>query len=337
MQLYNKINGNLLKQDLQKSTCRRTTISFYRYYRIGNPSLFRDHLYLLLDDLGVLGRIYVASEGINAQISVPEENVGKFRDRLDEVEFLKNIRLNIAFEDNGKSFFKLKIKVRPKILADGLQDETFDVTQVGKHLSAAEFNELADREDTIIVDMRNHYESEIGHFRNAIRPDADTFREALRIAGEELASNRDKHIIMYCTGGIRCEKASAWFRHTGFAHIYQLEGGIIKYARDAVSSGLENKFIGKNFVFDERLGERISDHVIAKCHQCGDPCDSHTNCKNVACNLLFIQCEGCARKYEGCCSDDCREIHLLPEDVQRERRKKQDPGIRIYTKGRING
>jgi UPF0176 protein len=335
MQLHNKKNGNILKLDLQKSTCKRITISFYRYYRIGNPHLFRDHLYLLFDGFGVLGRIYVAIEGINAQISVPEENFEKFRNRLDEVEFLKNIRLNIAFEDNGKSFFKLKIKVRPKILADGLQDETFDVTRVGKHLNAAEFNELANREDTIIVDMRNHYESEIGHFRNAICPDADTFREALKIAGEELHPHRDKHIIMYCTGGIRCEKASAWFRHTGFEHVYQLEGGIIKYAHDAVSSGLENKFIGKNFVFDERLGERISDDIIAHCHLCGNPCDTHTNCKNVACNLLFIQCENCAQQYNGCCSEECREIHLLPEEVQRNLRKEQDTGIRIFTKGRV--
>jgi UPF0176 protein len=335
MQLYNKKNRDLLKSDLQKNPRKRITISFYKYHRIGNFRVFRDHLYILLNDLDILGRIYVASEGINAQISVPEENFEKFRIRLEEVEFLKNIRLNTAFEDNGKSFFKLKIKVRPKILADGLQDDTFDVMRVGKHLNAAEFNELADRENTVIVDMRNHYESEIGYFRNAIRPDADTFRDALRIVSEELKPHRDKHIVLYCTGGIRCEKASAYFRHTGFENVYQLDGGIIKYAHDAANSGLENKFTGKNFVFDERMGERISGEIIAHCHQCGTPCDTHTNCKNVACNLLFIQCEKCTEKYAGCCSTECREINNLPEEAQRDLRKRQDGGIRIYTKGRL--
>ncbi|MBR9998082.1 MAG: rhodanese-related sulfurtransferase [Cyclobacteriaceae bacterium] len=336
MQLFNKINGKRLKSEMKISIRKRITISFYRYYRIGNPHIFRDHLYLLLNDLGVLGRIYVASEGINAQISLPEDNFEALMTRLAGIEFLKGIRLNPAFEDNGKSFFKLKIKIRPKILADGLQDESFDVTRVGIHLQAAEFNELAKKENTIIVDMRNHYETEIGHFRNALRPDADTFREALAMVGRQLEPHKKKQIIMYCTGGIRCEKASAYLRHTGFENVYQLEGGIIKYARDVAESGIENRFIGKNFVFDERLGERISDDIIAHCHQCGKPNDSHTNCKNTACNLLFIQCESCSQKYEGCCSLECREIFHLPEEEQRKLRKGNDQGIRIFSKGRFS-
>jgi UPF0176 protein len=267
-------------------------------------------------------------------VSVPEDKFETLRARLDEIDFLKDVRLNVAVEDNGKSFYKLKVKVRPKILADGLEDDAFDVTKVGKHLNAETFNALAEKEDTIIVDMRNHYESEVGHFRKALCPDADTFREALSVVSRELESHKDKHIIMYCTGGIRCEKASAWFRHIGFAHIYQLEGGIIKYTHDAAEAGIENKFIGKNFVFDERLGERISGDIISHCHQCGDACDAHTNCRNVACNLLFIQCEACARKYGGCCSDECLDIINLPEEQQHLYRKGNDPGIRIYSKGR---
>ena len=335
MQLYNKTDGKLLKIKLGQSDQKRITISFYKYHRIRNAYLFRDHFYLLLSELKVLGRIYVAKEGINAQISVPEENFIHLQSRLDEIEFLKGIRLNTAVEDNGRSFFKLKIKVRPKILADGLDDDTFDVTNIGQHLGAKEFNELTDQGNTVIVDMRNHYESEIGRFKDAIYPDADTFREALALAKKALKPYKDKHIIMYCTGGIRCEKASAYFKHIGYKHVYQLEGGIIKYARDAEELGVENRFIGKNFVFDERLGERITDDIIARCHQCGNPCDTHRNCKNVACNLLFIQCEACAERYQGCCSMECNEIINLPEDEQKKLRKGKDAAIRIFSKGRF--
>jgi UPF0176 protein len=335
MYLYNKTEGKLLKIKLGQSEQKRITISFYKYHRIRNPNIFRDHFYLLLSELKVLGRIYVAKEGINAQISVPEEYFIHFQSRLDEIEFLKGIRLNTAVEDNGKSFFKLKIKVRPKILADGLDDDTFDVTNIGQHLGAREFNELTDRGNTVIVDMRNHYESEIGRFKDALCPDADTFREALSLAKNALEPHKDKHIIMYCTGGIRCEKASAYFKHIGYEHVYQLEGGIIKYARDAEELGIENRFIGKNFVFDERLGERITDDIIAYCHQCGKPCDTHTNCKNVACNLLFIQCEACAEQYEGCCSLECNEVINLPVEQQKKLRKGKDAAIRIFSKGRF--
>jgi len=335
MKLYNKINSQELKDRFYLNDQKRITLSFYKYFRLNNPEIFRDHIYVNWEKIGVLGRIYVAKEGINAQISIPEEQFSTFRETIMDITFLKEVRLNIAVED-GKSFFKLKVKVRYKILADGLNDDTFDVTNIGVHLKAKEFNELAAREDTVIIDMRNHYESEVGHFNNAILPDADTFREALHIAGKELADNENKNIIMYCTGGIRCEKASAYFKHKGFENVYQLEGGIIKYTRDVIEQGIENKYIGKNFVFDERLSEKISDEVIAHCHQCGNSCDTHTNCKNVGCNLLFIQCAECAEKYENCCSDKCKEINTLPEQQQKLLRKGADNNIRIFSKGRFN-
>lgn len=335
MELRNKINSSILKENLRNKQEKRITVSFYKYHKLVNPQIFRDHLYTLLDNLNVFGRIYVAKEGINTQISVPEVNYAAFLSILDEIIFLKGVRLNQAVEDNGKSFYKLKIKVRKKILADGLDDDTFDVTRIGKHVNATEFNELAGRPDSIVVDMRNHYESEIGHFKNALLPDADTFRDALDIVTRKLDQHRDKHILMYCTGGIRCEKASAYFKYIGFDNVYQLEGGIIKYARDVKDHDLENKYIGKNFVFDERLGEKISDEIIARCHQCGRPCDTHTNCKNAACNLLFIQCETCADKNTGCCSEECRQIIELPDEIQEKLRKGSDSNIRIYTKGRF--
>lgn len=334
MALYNKIEGRLLKKKMQFLPEKRVTISFYKYHHILNPQDFRDELYLGLDSLNVLGRIYVAPEGINAQISVKAENIEDFRNYLFSISFLNQIRLNIAIQDNGKSFFKLKILVRKKIVADGLDDSSFDVTNSGVHVNAKEFNALANDSTTIIVDMRNHYESEVGHFKNAICPDVDTFRQELQVAEDLMKDQKDKNLVMYCTGGIRCEKASAWMKHQGFKNVFQLDGGIIEYARQVKEQGLENKFMGKNFVFDERLGERISEDIIASCHQCGKPCDDHTNCKNDGCHLLFIQCKECSDKYDNCCSDECKEIIALPAEKQKEIRKAINKGRQVFKKGR---
>jgi UPF0176 protein len=334
MRLFNKVNNEELKARLHESNEERLTLSFYRYARIGNPGLFRDHFYLLLSKVGVFGRIYVAHEGVNGQISVPREQFSAFSEAMNTITFLQEIRLNIAIEDDGKSFWKLKIKVRPKIVADGLDDETFDVTDRGVHLDAEGFNKLTDQPDTIVVDMRNHYESEVGHFENAITPDVETFRESLPIVEEMLAENKEQPVVMYCTGGIRCEKASAYLKHKGFKEVYQLDGGIIEYARQVESKGLRNKFHGKNFVFDERMGERIDGAVIAKCHQCGDPCDVHVNCANTHCHILFIQCEKCREKYEACCSEKCKDFHNLPEEQQDELRKTTEFNGTRFGKGR---
>ncbi len=281
-----------------------------------------------------MGRIYLAHEGINAQISIPKEKREAFQTYLYSISFLNGVRLNIAIDDNGKSFFKLKILVRKKIVADGLDDKTFDVTNGGVHLNARQFNQLADDPSTVIVDMRNHYESEVGHFKNAICPDVDTFREELVVVEKLLEDQRDKNIVMYCTGGIRCEKASAWMKHRGFKNVFQLDGGIIEYTRQVKEQKLENKFIGKNFVFDERLGERISNDIISLCHQCGQPCSDHTNCKNDGCHLLFIQCKACGEKYNGCCSNECRDVIALPIEQQRELRKGINKGRQVFKKGR---
>lgn len=332
--LFNKVDRRLLKARLASENVPRTTLSFYMYYNLGNPRLFRDHFYILLNNLGVLGRIYVSYEGVNAQISVPDHNLAALREALNSITFLENVRLNRAIEDDGKSFFKLIIKVRDKIVADGLDDKSFDVTNKGKHLKAEEFNALADDPETVIVDMRNHYESEVGHFRNAILPDVETFREALPVVEQMLADKKDKNIIMYCTGGIRCEKASAYFKHKGFRHVHQVEGGIIEYTRRAKELGIENKFIGKNFVFDERLGERISNEIISKCHQCGAPCDTHVNCANDHCHILFIQCDACKEKYEACCSEQCRDFNHLPEAQRHELAKTVQFNGTRFGKGR---
>jgi UPF0176 protein len=333
--LHNRVSQKELKERLYQESEPRTTISFYHYFPIGDPRLFRDELYLHLDKLKVFGRIYVAHEGINAQLSVPSSNYEAFREYLYSIEPLNNIRLNIAVDDDGKSFWVLKIKVREKIVADGINDPSFDMQNRGRYVNAEEFNKLTEDADTIVVDMRNHYEFEVGHFERAIEVPSDTFREQLPMSVDMLKDQKDKNIIMYCTGGIRCEKASAYMKHQGFKNVFHLEGGIIQYANKVKELGLPNKFKGKNFVFDDRLGERISEEIIAKCHQCGKPADTHTNCKNDGCHLLFIQCEECAEKFNGCCSAECKHTHELPEEEQKLLRKGKENGIMVFNKSRI--
>jgi UPF0176 protein len=332
--LHNRVSQKELKVRLYAETEPRTTISFYRYFPIPDPQLFRDHLYLGLSELRVFGRIYLAREGVNAQISVPASLFEPLKAYLESIDPLRDLRLNIAHSDNGKSFWVLKIKVRDKIVADGIRDESFDMSRTGKYLDAAAFNKLTADPETVVVDMRNHYEYELGRFENAIEIPSDTFREQLPMAADMLREKKDKTVIMYCTGGIRCEKASAYLHHHGFTNVFHLEGGIIHYANTVKEQGLENKFHGKNFVFDDRLGERISDEVIAHCHQCGKPADTHTNCKNSGCHLLFIQCADCAARYDGCCSATCQTVYNLPEEEQKLLRKGRVNDQKIFNKSR---
>lgn len=333
--LHNRVSNEELKKRLLEETFPRTTISFYCYFPIQNPQEFRDFLYKNLDVLKVFGRIYVAKEGINAQVSVPTDNFESFKTFLYSVEALNGLRLNIAVDDDGKSFWVLKIKVRDKIVADGINDPAFSMERKGRYVNARQMNELLKEKDTIVIDMRNHYEYEVGHFVTAQEVASDTFREQLPMAVDMLKGKENRNIIMYCTGGIRCEKASAYMLHNGFENVFHLEGGIINYTRQVREEGLENKFIGKNFVFDDRLGERISDEIIAHCHQCGKPCDDHTNCRNNGCHLLFIQCKECAETYEGCCSVECKETIHMPVERQKQIRKGVENGQNIFNKSQV--
>ena len=332
--LHNRVSQKELKKLLFEENVPRVTLSFYTYASIENPQVFRDEFYKSLNELNVFGRIYIASEGINAQMSVPEYNFEKFKEYLNTILFLKNVRLNIAVDNDGKSFWVLKVKVRNKIVADGITDPSFNMYQKGKYVDADSFNKLTSDSETIVVDMRNHYEYEVGHFLNAIEIPSDTFRKQLPMAVSMLEGKKDKNIIMYCTGGIRCEKASAYMLLNGFKNVYHLEGGIINYANKVKDENLPNKFLGKNFVFDGRLGEKIGDEVISHCHQCGEPCDTHTNCANETCHLLFIQCKACAEKYEGCCSEECQAVNHLSEEEKKQKRKGIKNGIMIFNKSR---
>lgn len=332
--LHNRVSRKELKERILKDNTPRTTISFYCYFKIDDPVLFRNKLYADLKQMGVLGRIYLATEGINAQISVPTENFESFKTYLYAIKPLNGLRLNIAVDDDGKSFYVLDIKVRKKIVADGIDDATFSMEQKGKYVNAAAFNKLAADAETVIIDMRNHYEYEVGHFENAIEIPSDTFREQLPMAAEMMQVDKEKNIIMYCTGGIRCEKASAYMLHKGFKNVFHLEGGIINYVNQVKAAGLENRFHGKNFVFDQRLGERVTEEIIANCHQCGKPADTHVNCINDACHLLFIQCDDCKSKMKGTCSQSCLDFINLPEAEQKKLRSGTDKGRNVFNKAK---
>ncbi|HEC42720.1 MAG TPA: rhodanese-related sulfurtransferase [Bacteroides sp.] len=311
MLLHNRVNKEELKRKLSEEVFSRKTISLYRYFEIIDPLEYRNDLYKKWSTLNCFGRIYVAHEGINAQMSVPENNLPQFLDQLNEIRGLKDIPIKYAIEDDGKSFYKLTIKVREKIVADGFGKDDYDFTNVGTHLTALEFHQMSEGPDTLVVDMRNHYEYEVGHFLNAHHPNAGTFRDAIRMAADALSEEKEKNVLLYCTGGIRCEKASAYFKHRGFKNVYQLHGGIIEYAQHVKHLEVDSKFTGKNFVFDDRLGESVDGKIIANCHQCGKPSDTHTNCANDDCHQLFIQCEACKSKYGGCCSVECQEYPEL--------------------------
>lgn len=333
--LHNLVSNKELKARMLAETEPRTTVSFYKYFQIADPKAFRDQLYQGLTAFKVFGRVYVAHEGINAQISVPASQYDKMKAWLYGFDpALNNLRMNIALDDDGKSFWVLRLKVRDRIVADGIADGTFDASDVGQYLKAAEVNAMLDDPEAVFVDMRNHYEYEVGRFDNALEVPADTFRDQLPMAVDMLQDKKDKKIVMYCTGGIRCEKASAWMRHNGFEDVYHVEGGIIEYARRAREQGLPVRFKGKNFVFDERMGERISDDVLSNCHQCGEPCDTHVNCVNDGCHLLFIQCKSCAEKFENCCSPLCQEEAKLSPEEQRARRAGRENGNKIFNKSR---
>ncbi len=332
--LHNRISKKLLKEKAATDTIPKATLSFYCYFPIQDPQAFRDQWYIELDRLGVKGRIYVAREGINAQVSCPIGNLDAFREFIYGHEPLEGLRLNKAVEESRNAFYVLNIKVRNKIVADGISDPGFSMEKKGRYVNAQQFNDLVKDPDTLVIDMRNHYEFEVGRFNTAMEIPSDTFREQLPMAVDMFRDKKDKNIIMYCTGGIRCEKASAWMLHNGFKNVFHLEGGIINYFNQVKEQNLDNHFIGKNFVFDERLGERITDDVISSCHLCGKPCDNHVNCVNSACHLLFIQCDECKKKYEGCCSKACQDFIHLDEVEQKNKRKGIDKGRNIFNKSK---
>lgn len=330
--LYNKKDRKLLKEELLAESFSRITCSFYRYTTINDVSLFRDALYKEWIQLNIFGRVYISNEGINAQVSCPKHKWDAFISSINSYDILKDILVKRAVRD-GKSFYKLVIKVKKEIVAYNVNSKDYDMNVVGKHLNAKEFNNELEKEDAIAVDMRNYYESEVGRFDKAITPDVDTSRELLPAVKKMLNGHEFNPILLYCTGGIRCEKASSYLIKNGFKNVSQLNGGIIQYAHEVEEKGIKSKFRGKNFVFDGRMGESITNDIIGKCHQCETPADNHIDCRNDACHILFIQCSECKTAYNGCCSMECKDFASLPLEQQRILRKNPE---KVVSKSRYS-
>lgn len=332
---HNLLDKKTLEKKLLSEEFSRLTISFYRYFKINKDKLeeVRENFYRFCEKFEILGRTYFSEEGVNSQISIPEHNYKIFLEYLSKNIFGgKQPEIRKALEDKKNSFYKLIVKIRRNIVADGLEQDEYDLDYTGKHLNSEEYNQKLE-DNAIVVDMRNHYESEVGRFEGAICPDADTFRDEIRLLPTLLKGKQKETILLYCTGGIRCEKTSSFLIKQGYENVYQLRGGIIQYANDVREKRLKSKFKGKNFVFDDRLGEKVTDDILAKCHQCGQPCDIHVNCKNDACHLLFIQCKSCQEKMQGCCCLECVEVINLPEEEQKELRLEK--GQKDYYKSRL--
>ena len=320
--LYNQKSKDLLVKKLESEDFNRTTCSFYKYVTIVDPITFRDKIYEEFDNLEILGRVYIAEEGMNAQISVPDKNWGLFLKLISSIKLLYDVDIKTAIND-GISFYKLIVKVKKEIVAYNIPKNKFNMDVVGEHLNTKQFNEAMEKTNTTLIDMRNIYESEVGQFISAEIPQVEKSKDLLPEVRKMLKGREHHQVLLYCTGGIRCEKASSFLINEGIKNVKQLQGGIIQYAHDIKKEGLESKFVGKNFVFDARLGERVTEDIISTCHLCGERSDSHKDCKNDACHILFIQCSKCDEKLNGCCSKECKKIASLPIDEQIKYRKNQ--------------
>ena len=320
--LYNQKSKDLLVKKLESEDFNRTTCSFYKYVTIADPITLRDKIYAEFDNLEILGRIYIAKEGVNAQISVPEKNWGLFLKLISSIKSFDDVDIKTAIND-GISFYKLIVKVKKEIVAYNIPKNKYNMDVVGEHLNTKQFNEAIENSNTTVIDMRNIYESEVGQFISAEIPQVEKSKDLLPEVRRMLKGREHHQVLLYCTGGIRCEKASSFLINEGIKNVKQLQGGIIQYAHDIKKEGLESKFVGKNFVFDARLGERVTEDIISTCHLCGEKSDSHKDCKNDACHILFIQCSKCDEKLNGCCSKECKKIASLPIDEQIKYRKNQ--------------
>jgi len=333
IKLYNKKSKDELIDILSAEKFNRITCSFYNYVNIKKPENFRNSLYLFFQKLNILGRVYIAKEGINAQISVPDFKYDEFLLSIKKIKELKGIAIKKAVSEST-SFYKLKVKVKKELVAYKLSNNEYNMKNIGQHISAEEFNEQMELKNTAVVDMRNFYESEVGRFKNAMIPMVEKSKDLLPEVRKMLKGKENHQVLLYCTGGIRCEKASSYLIKHGFNNVKQLKGGIIQYAHEIKEKNIGSNFIGKNFVFDERLGERITDDIISNCHVCGKPSDNHRDCNYLTCHILFIQCNDCEKKLDGCCSKECKNNASKTIDEQKKMREKSENIIkrRYYRK-----
>lgn len=276
---------------------------YYCYTPIENAEQFREEHHRLCLRLNLLGRIIVAAEGLNGTVS------GR---RADCEEYMRVVKADARFaalefkveEAPAHTFQKLHVRVKPEIVHVGLP-HIKPYERTGIHLSPQEFRDLKDQDDVVVLDVRSDYEYNLGRFKNAVTLDIENFREFPEKV-QELEQYKGKKVLTYCTGGIKCEKASAFLLDQGFEQVYQLHGGIIKYGLEAGGEDFE----GKCYVFDGRVAvdvNSVNPSVISHCHHCHTPSDRMVNCANPHCNAHLPLCEACGQQLDGACSSTCQQ------------------------------
>lgn len=279
---------------------------FYKFVQINNSEKMTVEHLAYCKALGVKGRILIAKEGINGTVSGTVEQTE---------EYMRELRSNPLFTDIvfkidasvGHAFKKMHVRHRDEIVTLRYDKELDHIASTGKRLEPKQFYEYLQRDDVIVIDGRNNYEYDIGHFRNAIRPEVENFKEFPGWLSENLSEYKDKPILTYCTGGIRCEKLSSVLLDQGFKDVYQLDGGIVTYGKDPEVQG--RLFDGKCYVFDDRISVTINqteeDRIIAVCKHCNEPSDRYINCTDNICDKRHICCEKCEEVTNGFCSEEC--------------------------------
>jgi UPF0176 protein len=284
---------------------------YYKYVPIADFEQFaKDHLQYC-KELGVKGRILIASEGINGTISGTVEQTNEYMRYMHSQLLFKDMSFKID-PSAGHAFHKIFVRQKKELVTFRLEEDVDPNVLTGKHLTPKEFYDKMQDEDVIVLDGRNYYEYDVGHFRNAIRPEIESFRDFPDWIRENLSEYKDRPILTYCTGGIRCEKLSGFLLKEGFKNVAQLEGGIVTYGKDEEIKG--RLFDGKCYVFDERktvpINQTDEDIIVGKCHHCGRSEDRFINCANDYCHLQHISCITCEEEHKSFCSDACEQFEL---------------------------
>lgn len=279
---------------------------FYKFVNIPDAEQFTQEHLEYCNNLGVKGRILIADEGINGTLSGTIEQTEQYMQDLRQNPLFTDIVFKIDEED-GHAFKKMFVRYKKELVTFRVDKELDPNVQSGEHLAPKQFYEYLQREDVIVLDGRTDYEFDLGHFRGAIRPDVDSFKEFPQWIKENMSEYKDKPILTYCTGGIRCEKLSSFMIEEGFQDVYQLDGGIVTYGKDEEVQG--RLFDGKCYVFDERTSVQINhtdeDVVVGKCHHCNKPADRYINCTLDSCHRQHLACDECETLHSGHCSDEC--------------------------------
>ncbi|MFC3879516.1 rhodanese-related sulfurtransferase [Algoriphagus namhaensis] len=276
---------------------------YYCYAKIDNPEEYREQHHLFCIENNIRGRIIISDEGLNGTVSGLKEDTEKYIAYIHADPRFAKTEFKID-ESEGHAFTKIHVRYKPEIVHSALRHLDPNV-KTGKHLEPEEFRKMKDQEDVVILDVRSNYEHELGRFKNALTLDIDNFRDFPEKV-KELEHLKGKKVLTYCTGGIKCEKASAFLLEQGFEDVYQLHGGIIKYGKEAQGEDFE----GKCYVFDNRIAVEVNSvnpTIVSKCHICEEPSDRMVNCANPTCNIHVPICESCGDKMEGACSVECKE------------------------------